>query len=111
MSQSPIDFNKDVLAESNSTPVVVDFWAPWCEPCLMLEPILDELAAEYSGHWKLAKINIDEQTDVAKEYHIMSVPSTCIFYKGEIIARYNGLMWKNDFAKWLEQNMPDEATE
>jgi putative thioredoxin len=111
MAHELTDFTKEVLEESNSIPVVVDFWAPWCEPCLMLEPILDELAVEYSGHWKLVKINIDEHVELGRQYHIMSVPSTKIFYKGDIIGSYNGLMWKNDFARWIEQHMPDEDTD
>jgi putative thioredoxin len=96
------DFNKQVLEESYNQPIIVDFWAPWCDPCLLLEPIMNELAEENAGKWKLVKINIDESISIAEQYHIRSVPTVSIFYKGAICAKYNGLMWKKDFGRWID---------
>lgn len=96
------DYLDNILKQSQSLPVVVDFWAPWCEPCFMLEPILNELESENQGRWKLIKINIDEMIEIAGKYSIRSVPTVCIFHKGEMIAKYNGLMWKKQFGEWIE---------
>ncbi len=96
------EFNEYVLEQSSNIPVVVDFWAPWCDPCLILEPIMNELAEENAGKWKLVKINIDESEAIAEMYNIRSVPTVSIFYKADICAKYNGLMWKKEFGRWID---------
>src|SRR5687768_5713632 len=97
------EFNKYVLESSNDLPVVVDFWAPWCDPCLMLAPIMKELAEENSEKWTFVKINIDESVAIANLYNIRSVPTVMVFNKGKIGGRYNGLMWKKDFGRWIDE--------
>jgi putative thioredoxin len=100
------DMKSDKLLELSYTePLIVDFWAPWCEPCLILEPILDELASENTNRWQLVKINIDEEIELAEHFSIRCVPTTCIFYKGKLLAKYNGLMWKKQFGEWIEKEM------
>lgn len=102
------EFNQHVLEKSQEIPVVVDFWAPWCDPCLMLAPIMKELAEENAGKWNLIKINIDESEAIADTYHIRSVPTVSVYDKGEIRAKYNGLMWKKEFGRWIEAALSGE---
>jgi putative thioredoxin len=99
------DFDKEVLKASHSLPVLVEFWAPWCEPCGWLEPILLEMLSESGGRWSFIKINTDEQQEIADRYHIRGVPAVRVFYKGEIIASYNGMMFKKEYSRWLEDHL------
>ncbi|MCK9274533.1 MAG: thioredoxin [Syntrophales bacterium] len=80
---SDATFEKDVL--SSKTPVIVDCWAPWCGPCRMLAPVLDEIASQYKGKVKIAKLNVDENTATASKYKTMSIP-TLLFFKGGALA-------------------------
>lgn len=105
-----INFEKEVIAPSWQQPVVVDFWAGWCEPCLMLEPIITELATENTNKWKLVKLNTDQQQDVAEQYLIRGIPAIRIFSQGKIIASFNGLMWKKDLGRWIDEAIAGAAT-
>jgi thioredoxin 1 len=66
-------------------PVIVDFWAEWCGPCRMVEPVLDEIAGEYQGKVTIAKVNVDENPQVTRDYQIMSIPTMSVFSKGELV--------------------------
>ena len=72
------------------TPVLVDFWAPWCRPCLMVAPILDELADEYRGKVTIARMDVDQNPKTAAKYSIMSIPTMLIFKKGKPISNIVG---------------------
>ena len=75
-------FGKDVIAGSTLAPVLVDFWAPWCGPCKTLSPMLERLEAEYDGKWKLAKVNVDENQELAAHFQVRSIPHVVAFADG-----------------------------
>ena len=99
------EFENIVLIPSQIKPVIVDFWATWCDPCKILDPILDGLALENSDTWSLIKIDTDESKDIATKYDIMGVPAIRIFNKGELIGKFNGLMWKKDMERWIGEQL------
>lgn len=96
------NFKDEVL--SSPVPVLVDFWAPWCMPCQMMAPILDELVADMEGRVKIAKVNTeeDENVSLAQEYQIQSIPNMKLFKDGKIIGEFIGLRDKNTLKVEIE---------
>jgi thioredoxin 1 len=88
------NFTTEVL--QSSTPVLVDFWAEWCGPCKMIAPVLDELADEYDGRVKIAKVNIDDQQGLAAEYGVRAIPTLLLFHQGQVADQIIGLRSKRD---------------
>jgi putative thioredoxin len=85
-----IDFEYEVLAYSNSVPVVVDFWAEWCRPCKTLGPMLERLAIEANGHFRLARVDADANPNLTLRYRVHSLPTVKAFSSGEVAAEFVG---------------------
>ena len=86
------EFEKEVLQAE--LPVLLDFWAPWCGPCKMLGPVLDEVAAANDGRLKVVKVNVDENPDLAQKYQVMGIPAMFLFKGGQVIDNFTGAMSK-----------------
>lgn len=94
------NFKKEIL--ESDLPALVDFSATWCGPCKMVAPIIEELANEYEGKFKIAKLDIEEAQNIAMNYSIMSVPTFLFFKKGKVISQFVGALTKQQFKAKIE---------
>lgn len=94
------EFETQVL--NSKLPVLVDFWAPWCGPCRMLGPIIEDLSKEYDGRMLFAKVNTDENPETPGQYGIMSIPSLLLFKDGELVGRTVGMRPKPALKQWID---------
>jgi thioredoxin 1 len=94
-------FQKEVL--ENDLPVLVDFWATWCQPCKVVGPIIDELAKEYEGKLKVGKVDVDENSQVAGNYNVMSIPTIMFFKKGQPVKSIIGAQGKDQFKRAIDE--------
>ena len=100
------DFETQVLEESKSIPVLVDFWADWCGPCKVLGPVLEKLAESNRGQWKLAKVDTEKFREVAAQYSITSIPNVKLFVDGQVTDEFVGALPEPKVVEWLGKALP-----
>lgn len=98
------NFEQAVLANSYQVPVLVDFWADWCQPCQMLMPILSKLADEYQGAFALAKVNSDENQELSQQYGVRSLPTVKVFKNGEVVDEFMGVQQESEIRALIDKH-------
>ena len=105
------EFEAKVLIPAETVPVVVDFWAPWCEPCKVLKPMLEKLAEEYKGRFILAKVNSDENPELAQHFGVRSIPSVKVLFQGQLVDEFNGAIPESQIRAFLDRIALPEGPE
>ena len=103
------DFQKKVVDRSREIPVLVDLWAPWCQPCKILGPLLDKLAMEYQGRFELVKVNMDESPMLAQALQIRGIPAVKLIVNGEIRDQFEGALPEPNLREFLERHLPTDS--
>jgi putative thioredoxin len=102
-------FQQEVIQKSLEIPVVIDFWAPWCQPCRQLAPILESLANEMGGKFLLAKVNTDEEPEIAQAFGVQSLPTVYGLLQGQPVDQFTGLMTAEQVREWITRLLPSPA--
>ncbi|OYD08335.1 thioredoxin [Paludifilum halophilum] len=95
------NFKQEVASDT----VLVDFWAPWCGPCKMIAPVLEEIDQEVGDKLKIAKVNVDDNPDTAGQYGVMSIPTLMVFKDGEMVDKLHGFQPKEQLMEWIQPHM------
>jgi thioredoxin 1 len=101
------EFEREVIDGSRANPIVVDFWAPWCGPCHMISPIVEELDRDYRGTIGFFKVNTDECPDIASRYNVMSIPTLLLFKDGNVADTVVGVTSKAALKKKFDEHLPE----
>jgi len=99
------NFQREVLEKSKKTPVLVDFWASWCMPCMMLKPVLEKIEKDYNGKFILAKINVEENQQTPSEYDVSGIPAVKLFKNGKLVDEFIGAIPESAVRKFLDKNL------
>jgi thioredoxin 1 len=102
---SDSNFQNDVIEASKSQPVMVDFWASWCRPCLMLSPTVEEIAREHAGKLKVVKMNVDENMNTPGKYNIRGIPTLLVFKGGQVADQVVGAVGKDQIEEVLQRHI------
>ncbi len=108
MADTPVQLSDDTFDAQvlqSDTPVLVDFWAEWCNPCKMMSPILDEIAKEYQGTLTIGKLNIDDHEKTPQKYGIRGIPTFMLFKEGSLVATKVGSLTKSQLATFIDSNL------
>ena len=106
-----LDFEEKVIRASHDVPVVVDFWAGWCQPCLILSPMLERLAEEHAGRFVLAKVDVDANPNLSARFGIQSIPTVKAFREGQVVTEFVGVQPEEVLGRFIEQLLPSAADE
>lgn len=106
---STADFEQAVIEYSKTIPVIVDFWAAWCAPCRALKPVLEKLADEYGGKFRLAKINSDDNQPLAQRFGVRGIPNVKAFVDGELVDEFSGALPESQVRQFLDRIIPSPA--
>lgn len=109
MDVNEVDFEYEVVAYSQNSPVLVDFWAEWCQPCKILSPLLERLTAEAEGNLRLAKVNVDQNPNLAKLFNVRSIPTIKAFSQGQVVGEMVGLQPEARLRDFIARIVPPSA--
>lgn len=108
MSYDVTDFTTDVLEQSKTKPVLVDFWAEWCQPCKMLTPVLEHLAEKHQDSWTFAKVDTEKFPEIANEYGVRGIPNVKLFADGKVVDEFTGVQPDYAIEQWLQRALPSK---
>ena len=91
------------VVESSTIPVIVDLWAPWCGPCKLVSPALENLAREYAGRVKLVKVSVDQSPQVSRRFEVTGIPTLLVMHKGQVVSRQTGAAPERTLRSWLDE--------
>lgn len=103
------NFETAILQASTEVPIVVDFWAPWCQPCQTLKPMLEKLAEEYGGRFRLAKVNADEQPEITQQFGVRNLPTVKVVSAGRIVDEFTGALPEAELRAFIDRVTPSPA--